>query len=71
MTEVYERAAPTTFQYDFVRIKGRGGKISSSSGEVISLKDVLEIYQPELVRYLFAATRPNTLVAAVAIGLST
>ena len=58
--EVYEHEAPTTFQYDFVRIKGRGGKISSSSGEVVSLKDVLEIYQPELIRYLFASTRPNT-----------
>jgi lysyl-tRNA synthetase class 1 len=60
VTEIYEHAAPTTFQYDFVRIKGRGGKISSSSGEVVSLKDVLEIYQPELIRYLFASTRPNT-----------
>jgi lysyl-tRNA synthetase class 1 len=58
--EVYGSSAPTSFQYDFVRIKGRGGKISSSSGEVVSLKDVLEVYQPELVRYLFASTRPNT-----------
>jgi len=58
--EIYEYTPPTTFQYDFVRIKGRGGKISSSSGEVVSLGDVLEIYQPELVRYLFASTRPNT-----------
>jgi lysyl-tRNA synthetase class 1 len=57
--EVYATSAPTTFQYDFVRIKGRGGKISSSSGEVVSLKEVLEIYQPELIRYLFASTRPN------------
>jgi lysyl-tRNA synthetase class 1 len=59
VTEVYDFSAPTTFPYDFVRIKGRGGKISSSSGEVVSLKDVLEIYQPELIRYLFASTRPN------------
>ena len=58
--EIYEHEAPTTFQYDFVRIKGRGGKISSSTGEVVSLKDVLEIYQPELIRYLFVSTRPNT-----------
>jgi lysyl-tRNA synthetase class 1 len=58
--EVYDHPTPTTFQYDFVRIKGRGGKISSSSGEVVSLQDVLEIYQPELVRYIFASTRPNT-----------
>ena len=52
--------APVSFQYDFISIKGRGGKISSSSGEVISLYDVLEVYTPELCRYLFVSTRPNT-----------
>ncbi len=36
--------APVSFQYDFISIKGRGGKISSSSGEVVSLYDVLEVY---------------------------
>jgi len=60
VTEVFGGEAPVSFQYDFIRIKGRGGKISSSSGEVISLKDVLDIYPPEIVRYLFAGTRPNT-----------
>ncbi len=57
---VYDREAPVSFQYDFIGIKGGAGKISSSSGEVVSLRDVLEIYQPEVVRYLFASTRPNT-----------
>jgi lysyl-tRNA synthetase, class I len=58
--EVYQWEPPVTFQYDFISIKGRGGKMSSSRGEVISLRDVLEVYQPEVVRYLFAGTRPNT-----------
>jgi lysyl-tRNA synthetase class 1 len=58
--QVYGFQAPTSFQYDFIGIKGRTGKISSSSGEVVSLRDVLEVYQPEVVRYLFASTRPNT-----------
>jgi lysyl-tRNA synthetase class 1 len=56
---VYDYEAPVTFKYDFISIKGRGGKISSSSGEVISLADVLEVYEPEVVRYLFVGTRPN------------
>ncbi len=60
VVKVFGGEAPVTFQYDFIRIKGRGGKISSSSGEVISLRDVLEIYQPEIIRYLFVSTRPNT-----------
>lgn len=57
--EVYDFKAPVTFQYGFVQIKGGSGKISSSSGEVVSISDVLEIYQPEIVRYLFSGTRPN------------
>ncbi len=58
--QIYGGSPPISFQYDFLRIKGRGGKISSSTGEVISLADVLEIYQPEVIRYMFAGTRPNT-----------
>lgn len=58
--EVYGFDAPVSFQYDFISIKGRGGKISSSSGDVITLDDVLEVYEPQVVRYLFAGTRPNS-----------
>jgi len=60
VSQVYGGEAPVTFQYDFISIKGRGGKMSSSAGEVVSLRDVLDVYQPEIVRYLFAGTRPNT-----------
>lgn len=57
--EVFGIRAPVTFKYDFISIKGRGGKISSSTGDVIGLPEVLEVYEPEIVRYLFAGTRPN------------
>lgn len=60
VVEVFGAKAPVSFQYDFISIKGRGGKISSSSGEVISLEDVLEVYTPEVTRFLFVGTRPNT-----------
>jgi len=58
--EVYDWDAPITFRYDFIGIKGSVGKISSSSGVVVDLGDLLKVYTPELVRYLFAGTRPNT-----------
>jgi lysyl-tRNA synthetase class 1 len=58
--EVFGWDAPVTFRYDFIGIKGSVGKISSSSGVVVDLGDVLEVYTPELTRYLFAGTRPNT-----------
>jgi lysyl-tRNA synthetase class 1 len=58
--DVYGWDAPVTFRYDFIGIKGSAGKMSSSSGKVINLEDLLRVYTPELVRYLFAGTRPNT-----------
>ena len=57
---VYDTEPPVTFKYDFISIKGLGGKISSSIGNVVSLEEVLTVYQPEIVRYLFAGTRPDT-----------
>ena len=58
--DVYNWDAPVTFRYDFIGTKGLPGKMSSSSGNVITLDDVLKVYTPELARYLFAGTRPNT-----------
>ncbi|MDR2186096.1 MAG: lysine--tRNA ligase [Treponema sp.] len=58
--DVYGWDAPVTFQYDFIGSKGSPGKMSSSTGRVINIEDVLRVYTPELTRYLFAGTRPNT-----------
>lgn len=57
---VYGWRAPEYVGYDFVRIKGRAGKISSSKGDVVTVADCLEVYEPELLRYIFASYRPNT-----------
>jgi lysyl-tRNA synthetase class 1 len=58
--EVYDWDAPVTFRYDFIGLKGTPGKMSSSKGTVVDLPEVLKVYTPELVRYIFAGTRPNT-----------
>ena len=58
--EVYDWKSPVTFQYDFIGQKGLPGKMASSSGYVLTLGDVLAVYQSEVTRYLFAGTRPNT-----------
>jgi lysyl-tRNA synthetase class 1 len=58
--EVYGWKAPEYVGYDFVRIKGRAGKISSSKGDVVTVADCLEIYEPELLRWIFVSYRPNT-----------
>ena len=57
---IYGWDAPVTMRYDFVNLKGVPGKMSSSKGKVIALPDALDVYQAEVLRYLFAGTRPNT-----------
>ena len=57
--KIYNTTAPLSPRYDFIGIKGWPGKMSSSSGTTISLAEILEVYQPEVVRYLFAGTRPQ------------
>jgi len=57
--ELYNEDPPVYQKYDFIILKGIGGKMSSSAGNVITLKDALEIYEPEIIRYLFASTRPD------------
>lgn len=58
--EIFRKDPPQYVMYDFISVKGRGGKISSSKGDVVTLQDVLEIYEPAIARWLFASTRPNT-----------
>ncbi|MCB9715452.1 MAG: lysine--tRNA ligase [Myxococcales bacterium] len=60
VAEVYGWSAPQYVGYDFVSCKGQGGKLSSSKGGVVTVADCLEVYEPEVLRWLFASYRPNT-----------
>ena len=57
---IFSREAPVYTMYDFVLQKGIGGKISSSKGGALRVRDVLDIYTPEMVLFMFAGTRPNS-----------
>lgn len=57
--KIYNWQAPVTMKYDFVGLKGIPGKMSSSKGKVIALPDALNVYQPELLRYIFATNKPD------------
>lgn len=57
---VYGTQAPRYLGYEFVRAKGQGGKLSSSKGGVITVADCLEVYQPEILRWLFTKFTPRT-----------
>ena len=58
LEKVWKEKAPFGFMYEWIGIKG-GGQFSSSAGNVVTLRDVLDIYEPAIVRWLFAGTRPN------------
>jgi len=58
VVELFGAHAPVSFKYDFITLKG-GGKESSSAGNGDSLTSVLNYYTPEVLRYMFASTRPN------------
>lgn len=57
--KIYKFQSPIYLSYNFVGIKGIGGKISSSKGNVITLEDVQKVYLGEIIRYLFASYRAN------------
>ena len=57
--EIWDRNPPTYQKYDFITIKGLGGKMSSSSGNVITIQDTIDVYGPEVLKYLFVGTNPN------------
>lgn len=45
--------------YEFIGIKGLTGKMSGSSGLSINLEELLKVYPPEIVWWLFAKKAPN------------
>lgn len=56
---VYGTTPPYGFMYNFISLKGMGGKMSSSVGNAVSIGEVMKVYLPEIVRFLFAGTKPS------------
>jgi lysyl-tRNA synthetase class 1 len=57
---IWGGTAPQYLQYDFVSLKGGPGKMSSSSGELVTLGEACRVYEPQIIRWIFASQRPNT-----------
>ena len=58
-TRVYGYRPPVFQPYEFIGIKGLTGKMSGSTGELLTPADVLDIYQPEVLLWVFARTPPT------------
>ncbi len=56
---IFRSEPPVYKMYDYIILKGVGGKMAGSVGNVISVEEVLNIYLPEITRFLFAGTKPN------------
>jgi lysyl-tRNA synthetase class 1 len=57
--QVFKYEPPIYQFYDWVKLKG-GKEFASSIGNVLTIDDVEEIYEPEILRYLFVGTKPKT-----------
>jgi len=55
---IYGTDHPLGFRFGWISLKG-GKQFSSSTGVIITLKETLEIYEPSIVRFLFAGSRPS------------
>ncbi|MGV3464915.1 MAG: lysine--tRNA ligase [Heyndrickxia sp.] len=64
--EIFDYEAPEYMAYDFIGLKGTKDKMSSSSGNVITPDELLKVYTPELILFLFAKYKPSS---AFNIGL--
>ncbi len=54
----WDREAPTYVAYAWISIKG-GGQFSSSAGVVTLPSEVLAVYEPDVLLFLFSGTQPN------------
>jgi len=59
IVKLFGGKAPQYLGYNFIKAKGQGGKLSSSAGNLITLDDALEVYEPEIIKWMFASYRPN------------
>jgi lysyl-tRNA synthetase class 1 len=56
--EVYRRPAPYPVVYEWIHLKGKGA-MHSSTGIVVTIRDMLDVVPPEVLRYLIIRTKPE------------
>ena len=56
--EIFNYTPPIYQPYNFIGIKGGGAKMSSSTGNVLTLTDLLNIYDRHLILWFYAKYKP-------------
>lgn len=65
--KVYEGSEPSYMVYEFISVKGMGQKESKKIPyhrvhdkiHVVTLEDALDVYEPEVLRWIFTSYKPN------------
>jgi lysyl-tRNA synthetase class 1 len=57
--QILDCQAPVFVAYAFIGMQGQPGKMSGSKGGAITTGDLLEIYEPALLKWLYARKVPN------------
>lgn len=58
--EIFGFEPPSFQEYGFIRIKGENGKMSSSSGNIITPEELLRVYSPAMIKWIYGKTIPNS-----------
>lgn len=56
--DVFGTEPPVHAAYGFIGIQGEAGKMSGSSGSGVTIGQLLEIYEPDLLKWLYARKKP-------------
>jgi lysyl-tRNA synthetase, class I len=57
--EIFGYEAPKYIPYEFIGIKGGGTKMSSSLGNVLTLTELLKVYDKHLILWFYAKYKPD------------
>lgn len=60
--DVFDYQPPFGFIYDFIYLKGKRGKMASSTGNLISTTEILSVIPPEIVRYIILKSKPQQYI---------
>ncbi|HJJ29272.1 MAG TPA: lysine--tRNA ligase [Methanocorpusculum sp.] len=60
--KIFGYHAPVPVTYEWISLKGKG-EMHSSKGVVLTIRDMLDIVPPEVLRYLIARTKPDKTIA--------
>lgn len=57
--EIFKREGPVFIGYEFIGLRGLAGKMSGSKGQSMSPDQLLKIFEPELLKWLYLRRSPG------------